>query len=74
MVLMNVSIPTTLKFQTTWLALQMYIFLPVNNDAVKFKETVLVFVANWNVGIHFINQALEAGYKIKITEADMPEL
>ncbi len=29
------------------------------------KETVLVFGANGNVGSHFVNQALEAGYKIK---------
>lgn len=43
----------------------MFIFSPVNNDAVKLKETVLVFVANGNVGGHFVNQALEAGYKIK---------
>lgn len=43
----------------------MFIFSPVNNDAVKLKETVLVFVANGNVGGHFVNQALEASYKIK---------
>ena len=29
------------------------------------KKTVLVFGANGNVGSHFVNQALEAGYKIK---------
>lgn len=29
------------------------------------KETVLVFGANGNVGSHFVNQALEVGYKIK---------
>ena len=29
------------------------------------KETVLVFGANGNVGSHFVNQALEADYKIK---------
>ena len=29
------------------------------------KNTVLVFGANGNVGSHFVNQALEAGYKIK---------
>ena len=40
MVLMNVSIPTTLKFQTTWLALQTYIFLPVDTDNIKMNETV----------------------------------
>ena len=28
-------------------------------------ETILVFGANGNVGSHFVNQALEAGYKIK---------
>lgn len=29
------------------------------------KETVLVFGANGNVGSHFVNQALGAGYKIR---------
>ncbi len=29
------------------------------------NRTVLVFGANGNVGTHFVNQALEAGYKIK---------
>jgi uncharacterized protein YbjT (DUF2867 family) len=29
------------------------------------NKTVLVFGANGNVGSHFVNQALEAGYKIK---------
>ncbi len=29
------------------------------------KKTVLVFGANGNLGSHFVNQALEAGYKIK---------
>ena len=29
------------------------------------KKTVLVFGANGNVGSHFVNQALDAGYKIK---------
>ena len=29
------------------------------------KKTVLVFGANGNVGSHFVNQALEAGFKIK---------
>lgn len=29
------------------------------------KKTVLVFGANGNVGGHFVNQALDKGYKIK---------
>ena len=46
------------------------------------KNTVLVFGANGNVGSHFVNQALEAGYKInafvrspeKYTVSDNPNV
>ena len=41
MALMNVSILITLKFQITWLVLQMYIVLPVDTDKVKQLEQMI---------------------------------
>ena len=32
---------------------------------MKNKMTITVFGANGNLGSHFVNQALEAGFKIK---------